>query len=73
MNIRQKKKQKTIFIKELTRLNLSPEEILVFYFDPKTYRPESMDRFNEYVKKNISNKIIFIPKEFEMIVLKDKS
>jgi hypothetical protein len=70
MNARQRKKQ---YKMEIKRLNLLPNEFLVFRFEPDQWCPETMEKFAEYVRDKVSTKIVFVSKDIEMIVVADKT
>ena len=66
MNARQRKKQ---YKMEIKRLNLLPNEVLIFRFDSENWNPEDIGAFSEYVHREISSKVMFVPKDMEMTVI----
>ena len=72
MNKRQRKKRNKCIIDNIQKINLQEDDVLVFKFDNQMTH-EALERYAEYIKQNVSNKIIFIPKDTELVKVSDKS
>ena len=66
MNKRIKKKKFKYIIHNIQKFNLEDNECLVFKYDKKQIKVSEIANFADYIRDNISNKIIFIPKEMEV-------
>ena len=71
MSKRQRKKRNKYIIDNIQKINLQEDDILVFKFNNKMTH-EALKRYAEYIKQNVSNKIIFILKNTELVKVTDK-
>lgn len=66
MNKRQIKKIKGIKTVELLKA-VSSKDCLIFQYDMNKTYPEQLHKVHNYLKKNIENEIVFIPKDIGLI------
>jgi hypothetical protein len=71
MNKRIKKKKINQAIKNIQTLILEENEFLVFRFDKEVWNVENIANFAEYIKNKVSNKVIFVPNDMQIIKVKD--
>lgn len=72
MNKRIKKKKVKYTVNNIQKLSLNSDEFLVFRFNTKDFRLDEIDKFSKIISARVSNKIVFVPIEFEMIKVCNK-
>ena len=72
MNKRIRKKKINHAITNIQTLLLKEDEFLIFRFDTEKWSPESMDNFSKYIKRVVSEKVMFVPKDIEMVKVKEE-
>lgn len=66
MNKRQSKKRIKCIIDNIQTINLNENEFLLFRYDPKKNSAVDVSTFAKFISKNVTNKIVFVPTDFEM-------
>jgi hypothetical protein len=67
MNKRIRKKKVNHLIKNIQSLLLKENEFLVFRFNKADWNPQSIEKFAKDIKDKVSNKVIFVPTDINMI------
>jgi len=73
MNKRQNKKKIKYVIDNIQKVNLDEGEFLVFQYDKEKYRFQDIAEMAEYIKKGLTTKVIFLPSDFKMKKVKDRT
>ena len=66
MNKRTKKKKLHTIIRDINKVSLKEDEILLIKYDMNTSRPHDLEKFAGHIRSKISNQIFFIPNTWDM-------
>jgi hypothetical protein len=67
MNKRKTKKKVKYIMFNLQKVNLAKDDVLLFRFSTDKWKPESIQQFSEWIRENVTQKFVFIPKDFEAV------